>query len=53
MRKVLESNLVKIYLLGKYVNDVNLATAIIRKGCKWSEKSEGWRLVWSEDREEG
>ena len=34
LREVLRSNLVKTYLLGKYVDDVNLATSIIGKGYR-------------------
>ena len=41
MRDVLNKNMVEVYLFGKYVDDVNAATSIIRKGCKWVETKDG------------
>ena len=49
MKESLAKNLVEIYLFGKYVDDVNLATSLIAKGYSWSDGPDR-RLVWSEER---
>ena len=41
IRESLERNLVEIYLLGKYVDDVNLATSVIPKEYSWIEGQDG------------
>ena len=46
----LEKNDVTIYLLAKYVDDVNIATSIIQKGYSWEKRDGGWRLIWTEER---
>ena len=46
----LETNGVIIYLLAKYVDDVNIATSIIQKGYSWEKRDGGWRLIWTEER---
>ena len=50
----LSENLVKnkviIYLLAKYVDDVNLAVSPISRGHSWKKKEDGsWKLIWSEE----
>ena len=44
LRDILEKNSVEVFLFGKYVDDVNTATSVIRKGNRWAETEEGWRL---------
>ena len=46
LRQILEKNSVEVFLFGKYVDDVNTATSVIRKGSRWAETEEGWRLQW-------
>ena len=50
IRESLKRNLVKIFLFGKYVDDVNLATSIIPKGHSWKVSPEGRMLEWSQER---
>ena len=45
IRKALRRSMVEFYLFGKYVDDVNLATAIIPKGNGRSECSQGRKLI--------
>ena len=49
LNSILENNDVIIYLLAKYVDDVNIATSPIPKGFSWvKENKDGWKLIWTE-----
>ena len=54
MAENLQDNGVILYLLTKYVDDINLASLIIKKGYSWVKEttSGSWRLRWSREREE-
>ena len=49
----LERNNIVVYLLTKYVDDINVALAPIPKGFYW-DKTEGkaWKLTWTQETEE-
>ena len=51
LRNSLSLSEVELYLFGKYVDDVNLATSVVQKGYRWKETESGRKLVWSEDSE--
>ena len=51
MSAILEQNRVTIYLMAKYVDDVNIATRLIKDGFEWRKEGESWKLVWSEQME--
>ena len=36
--QVLEENNISIYLLGKYVDDVNIATSLAKEGSTWRKE---------------
>ena len=47
----LEKNDVIIYLLAKYVDDVNIATSPIPKAFSWNkENKQGRKLIWTEQK---
>ena len=50
----LQDNGVILYLLTKYVDDINMASSIIKKGYSWVQETVcgPWRLRWSKEREE-
>lgn len=48
----LEKNGITIYLLAKYVDDVNLANSCIPRGHSWQEIDGELRLTWTREREE-
>ena len=54
MAENLQDNGFILYLLTKYVDDINLASSIIKKGYSWVKEttSGSWRLRWSREREE-
>ena len=47
----LEENKVIIYLMTKYVDDINIATSLIPKGFSWTKEDRKWKLKWSEEQE--
>ena len=51
LTQALKENEVAIYLLTKYVDDINVATSIIPKGYGWVRDGRKWVLRWSEDQE--
>ena len=47
----MRENDITLYLLSKYVDDINILTSIINRGYQWEENLEGGvRLRWSEER---
>ena len=36
-----------VYLLAKYVDDINIATSLIPKGNEWYKEGNMWKLRWS------
>ena len=52
MKEILEENNVKVYLMTKYVDDINIATEIILSGYGWVQEEGKWRLRWSKEMEE-
>ena len=52
MNKSLEENYVEVYLMDKYVDDINVATSLIPRGYSWEKEEKRWRLRWSAEKEE-
>ena len=48
----LKENEVKIFLLTKYVDDINIATSLIPNGKMWVKEGSQWVLKFSEEMEE-
>ena len=48
MATILEDNKVNTYLMVKYVDDMNMATSLIKSEYRWEREGNKWRLVWSE-----
>ena len=51
IREALSKNQVQLYLIGKYVDDVNLATSLIARGYGLTETLEGRRLICTREKE--
>ena len=49
MTEILQQNKVEIYLMVKYVDDINIATDLIKDGYKWQKEGDQWVLRWSEE----
>ena len=48
----LDKNKVMIYMFKKYVDDVNMAMAIMAPGLSWEREPDGdMRLVWTDEKE--
>ena len=50
--QTLEENEVVVYLMTKYVDDINVAISLIPRGYGWEKEGRKWRLKWSAKREE-
>ena len=44
LHDILEQNQVVVYLLAKYVDDINLATSLIKEEATWVKKDNKWIL---------
>ena len=40
-----------VYLMAKYVDDINVVTSLIPKGYRWKKQDRKWKLKWSEEQE--
>ena len=45
VHNVLAENQVIIYLLAKYVDDINIATSVMEPGAVWKMEDRKWRLA--------
>ena len=43
--QILQDNNINVYLLARYVDDVNIATSLAKEGSTWAKEGEKWRLV--------
>ena len=50
--QTLEENDVVVYLMTKYVDDINVAISLIPRGYWWEKKGRKWKLKWFAKREE-
>ena len=50
--QTLEENEVVVYLMTKYVDDINVAISLIPRGYGWEKKGRKWKLKWFAKREE-
>ena len=50
--QILEDNNINVYLLAKYVDDVNIATSLAKEGSTWNKEGEKWRLVVTNNQKE-
>ena len=48
LHDILEQNQVVVYLLAKYVDDINLATSLIKEEATWIKKGNKWILSQEE-----
>ena len=52
MRKfklLLKENLVKVYLIQKYVDDINMMLEKLGKGTRWEKGSLRWKQEWEDE----
>ena len=49
--QALEENAVVVYLMTKYVDDINVATSLIPSGYGWIKEGRKWVLRWSKEQE--
>ena len=49
---ILEDDGVLIYLLAKYVDDINIAMSLIPEGSRWVKVGRKWVLEQSDDQKE-
>ena len=52
MTEILQDNEVEIYLMVKYMDDINIATDLIKEGYGWHKEGDKWKLKWSKEIEE-
>ena len=50
--QTLEENEVVVYLMTKYVDDINVAISLIPRGYGWEKEGRKWKLKWFAKREE-
>ena len=49
---ILEDNSILIYLLAKYVDNINIATSLIPEGTMWVKSGRKWTLKHSDEQKE-
>ena len=49
--QALEENAVVVYLMTKYVDDINVATSLIPSGYGWIKEGRKWVIMWSKEQE--
>ena len=52
LARKLEDNAVVLYMLAKYVDDINLVAQVIPRGFSWQDVGGSLELVWSQETED-